>query len=105
MEFLIGVLHLHNEFLAILPFAIYIEDGLTVYTRVAQMFVVQVLHVPHHLGTVEQTVQKAYQQLLVGSPTGALPQRFGMLASLYNAHGFHSLADIVDTEDVCPLQK
>ena len=37
--------------------------------------------------------------------TKALPQRFGMLASLYNAHGFHSLADIVDTEDVCPLQK
>lgn len=35
----------------------------------------------------------------------ALPQRFGMLASLYNAHGFHSLADVVDTEDVCPLQK
>ena len=33
------------------------------------MLVVQVLHVPDYLGTVEQTVQKAYQQLLVGSRT------------------------------------
>ena len=68
-EFLIGVLHLHDEFLAVLPFAIHIEDGLPVETRVAQMLVVQVLHVPDDLSTVEQTVQKAYQQLLVGSRT------------------------------------
>ena len=37
--------------------------------------------------------------------TKALPQRFGMLASLYNAYGLDSLADIVYTKDVGTLQK
>ena len=64
-ELLVGVLHLDDELLAVLTLAIYVEYCLPVGIEVADMLVVHVHHVLHHLCAVEQAVEEAYQEVLV----------------------------------------
>ena len=82
-ELLVGVLHLDDEFLAILTLAIDVEDGLTLGIVVADVFGVEVLDVLDHLLAVEEAIEKADEQLLVGSRTkDALEPKVGQQADV-----------------------
>ena len=59
--------HLHNELLAVLTLAKHVEDRLAIGITLTQMLRIQILHILHHLLSVEQAIQKANQQLLIRS--------------------------------------
>ena len=64
-ELLIHVLHLHDEFLALVVLAVHIEDGTSCVIALAELLGVEVRYVPDVLLAVEHGVQKTYEQLLV----------------------------------------
>ncbi len=65
-ELLEGVLHLHDELLAVLVLAIDIEYGLAVGIHVTHMLAVEEMHVSDDLLSVEQRVEEIDEQILVG---------------------------------------
>ena len=64
-ELLVHVLHLHDEFLALVVLAVHIEDGTSCVIALAELLGVEVRYVPDVLLAVEHGVQKTYEQLLV----------------------------------------
>ena len=63
---LVGILHLHDELLSLLVFAVHVEDGLAFSIHIADMLVVQVFHVLDDLETFKQRVEEIDEQVLVG---------------------------------------
>ena len=88
---LIGVLHLDDEFLVVLTFAIDVKYRLALGIDVPDVLVVEIFHVLYDLSAVEQAVQEVYQQLLVGSRAeDALETEIGQQADVsvfYFSHG------------------
>ena len=94
-EFLIGILHLDNEFLAVLALTIHIEDGLACRGVVAEMLGVEILHVLDNLLAGEEAIEEIDQQVLVGSSAEyALETEVGKQADVSFFYSIHTTKHI-----------
>ena len=62
---LVGILHFHDELLAVFAFAIYVEDGLAVGIYISHVLRIQIRHILHNLSAIKQAVEEANEQILV----------------------------------------
>ena len=62
---LVGILHFHDELLAVFAFAIYVEDSLAVGIDISDVLRVQIRYVLYNLSAIKQAVEEANEQILV----------------------------------------
>ena len=71
-ELLLGLLHLHDERLALLVLTIYIEDSTAVAIAIAEVLAIEIGKITHHFLAFEKRVEEANQQFLVKRGTEQL---------------------------------
>ena len=71
-ELLLGLLHLHDERLALLVLAIYIEDSTAVAIAIAEVLAIEIGKITHHFLAFEERVEEANQQILIERSTEQL---------------------------------